>query len=66
MPYLHVFATKIALLNFMTKNQCLALIFSVQDKINQLIVNLFYWYAICFIDMQSVLSIANGFNDSQR
>ena len=48
------------------KKQCLALIFSVQDKINQLIANLFYWYAICFIDSQPVLSIANGFNDSQR
>ena len=49
-PYLQVFATKIALLNYMTKTQCLALILSVQDKINQLIANLFYWYAICFID----------------
>ena len=66
MPYLQVFATKIALLNYMTKTQCLALILSVQDKINQLIANLFYWYAICFIDSQPVLSIANGFNDSQR
>ena len=48
------------------KTQCLALILSVQDKINQLIANLFYLYAICFIDSQPVLSIANGFNDSQR
>ena len=42
MPYLQVFATKNALLNYMTKTQCLALILSVQDKINQLIANLFY------------------------
>ena len=42
MPYLQVFATKIALLNYKTKTQCLALILSVQDKINQLIANLFY------------------------
>ena len=56
MPYLQVFATKIALLNYKTKTQCLALILSVQDKINQLIANLFYWYAICFIDSQPVLS----------
>ena len=66
MPYLQVFATKIALLNYITQTQCLALILSVQDKINQLIANLFYWYVICFIDSQPVLSIANGFNDSQR
>ena len=42
---------------YMTKTQCLALILSVQDKINQSIANLFYWQAICFIDSQSVLSI---------
>jgi len=42
MPHLQVFATKIALLNYVTKTQCLALILSVQDKINQLIANLFY------------------------
>ena len=41
MPYLQIFAKKIALLNYMTKTQCLALMF-VQDKINQLIANLFY------------------------
>ena len=42
MPYLQVFATKIVLLNYMKKTQCLALILSVQNKINQSIANLFY------------------------
>ena len=37
---LQVFATKIALLNNMTKTECLALILSVQDEINQLIAHL--------------------------
>ena len=40
MPYLQVFATKIALFNNMTKTQCLALILSVQDEINQSIVHM--------------------------
>ena len=36
------FHDKIAFLNYVTKTQCLALILSVQDKINQWIANLFY------------------------
>ena len=56
MPYLQIFATnaifthfrdknavftkKITFLNYMTKTQCLALILSVQDEINQLIAHL--------------------------
>ena len=42
MPYLQVFATKTTFLNYVTKTQCLALILSVQDRINQSIANLFY------------------------
>ena len=42
MPYLHIFATKMTFLKYMTKTQCLVLILSVQDRINQLIANLFY------------------------
>ena len=51
MPYLQIFATKMTFLNYMTKTQCLALILSVQDRINQSIANLF--------DSQPALSIAN-------
>ena len=36
------FCDKIMFLNYMTKTQCLALILSVQDRINQSIANLFY------------------------
>ena len=42
MPYLQVFATKNCAFELHDKTQCLALILSVQDKINQLIANLFY------------------------
>jgi len=38
MPYLQIFATKMSYLQVL----CLALILPVQDKINQLIANLFY------------------------
>ena len=43
MPYLQIFATKITFLNYMTQTQCLALILSVQDRINQSIANLLDW-----------------------